>query len=89
MFDGIYLSSDCGCKKPDPRFFQLLLRQQAIDPKTAVMVGNDGACDIEGAQAVGLATVYIRSNISPIEPVPKADYVLSSMELRQVEKLLM
>lgn len=89
LFDGIYLSSDYGCKKPDPRFFRLLLREQAIDPKTAVMVGNDGTCDIKGAQTVGLATVYIRSNISPSEPVPQADYVLSSMELRQVEKLLM
>ena len=88
-FDGIYLSSDYGVKKPDRRFFEILLRERGIDPGAAVMVGNDGVCDIAGARAVGLATIYIRSNISPDEPVPQADYVRSSMELRQVAKLLL
>ena len=88
LFDGIYLSSDYGCKKPDPRFFQVLLREQDIDPKTAVMVGNDGICDIKGAQTVGLSTVYIRSNLSPNEPIPQADHVLNAMNLWQVGKIL-
>lgn len=89
LFDGIYLSSDYGCKKPDPRFFQTLLRERAIPAKTAVMVGNDGACDIRGAQAVGLSTVYIRSNISPKEPLPQADHVLEAMDLGRVKAILM
>lgn len=88
LFDGIYLSSDYGCKKPDPRFFQVLLRERAISPDSAVMVGNDGTCDIEGARAVGLSTIYIRSNISPKEPLPQADHVLESMDLRRVGSIL-
>lgn len=88
LFDGIYLSSDYGCKKPDPRFFQVLLRERGIDPKSAVMIGNDGVCDIQGAQAVGLATVYIRSNISPKEPLPGADWVLETMDLRRLRDIL-
>lgn len=88
LFNGIYLSSDYGCKKPAPRFFQFLLGEQNIDPKTAVMVGNDGLCDIKGAQTVGLCTVYIRSNLSPNEPIPQADHVLSTMNLREVGKIL-
>ena len=87
-FDAIYLSSDYGVKKPDRRFFELLLDQQGIRPEGAVMIGNDGACDIRGAQAVGLATVYIRSNISPQEPLPHADHVLEEMDLAQVQKIL-
>ncbi len=87
-FDAIYLSSDYGVKKPDRRFFQLLLHQQGIRPEDAVMVGNDGVCDIRGAQAVGLSTVYIRSNISPREPLPQADYVLEHMDLARVQKIL-
>ena len=89
LFDGIYLSSDYGCKKPDPRFFQALLRDRAIPVETAVMVGNDGACDIRGAQAVGLSTVYIRSNISPKEPLPQADHALEAMDLNRVREILM
>ena len=84
LFDGVYLSSDYGCKKPDARFFEVLLRERDIDPNRAVMVGNDGVCDIEGARAVGLSTVYIRSNLSPREPLPDADYVFENMDLRRV-----
>ena len=88
LFDGVYLSSDCGVKKPDRRFFDALLRQQAIRPESAVMVGNDGLCDVLGARAAGLATVYIRSNISPAEPLPPADYVFGQMDLPGVTALL-
>ena len=88
LFDGVYLSSDCGCKKPDPRFFQTLLRQRGIDPGQAVMIGNDGICDVQGAKAVGLAAVYIRSNLSPAGPAPGADYVLDEMDLNRVGAIL-
>lgn len=87
-FDGIYLSSDYGVKKPDRRFFEILLRERDIDPGAAVMVGNDGVCDIAGARAVGLATLYLRSNISPDEPVPQANYALGHMDLKQVQNIL-
>lgn len=88
LFDGVYLSSDYGCKKPDPRFFELLLRERGIAPETAIMIGNDGVCDIQGARAVGLHTLYIRSNISPDEPLPAADYALDAMNLDLVREIL-
>lgn len=88
LFDGVYLSSDYGFKKPDPRFFQVLLQGRAIAPDSAVMVGNDGTCDIAGARAVGLSTIYIRSNISPEEPLPQASHVLEGMDLRRVGSIL-
>lgn len=87
-FDGIYLSSDYGCKKPDRRFFEILLTERGIRPESAVMIGNDGVCDIAGARALGLSTVYIRSNISPIEPLPEADFVLETMDLHRLRKIL-
>ena len=87
-FDGVYLSSDWSVKKPDPRFFRLLLRRQDIRPETAVMIGNDGACDIAGARAAGLATVYVRSAISPREPLPDADYALDPIDLVRVRQIL-
>lgn len=88
-FDGICLSSDYGCKKPDPRFFRRLLDERKIPADTAIMVGNDGTCDIAGAKAVGLHTLYIRSNISPDEPLPEADYVLEEMDIRKVQEILL
>lgn len=88
LFDGIYLSSDYGVKKPDPRFFQLLLRERRIDPATAVMVGNDGACDIAGARAAGLSSLYLHTNLSPDEPQPDADFILEGTDFEQVFKIL-
>lgn len=88
LFDGVYLSSDYGCKKPDPRFFRILLEGRGIDPGSAVMVGNDGRCDIEGARALGLDTIYIRSNLSPEEPFPQAGHVLEAMDLARVGEIL-
>lgn len=89
LFDGIYLSSDYGVRKPDRRFFETLLLERDIAPETAVMVGNDGVCDVRGGRAAGLATVYIRSNISPREPLPEADYLLEEMDLKRVGRILM
>lgn len=87
-FDGVYLSSDYGVKKPDRRFFEILLRERNIPPEQAVMIGNDGVCDIEGARALGLSTVYVRSNLSPNEPLPKANYVLEQIDLKQLLNML-
>lgn len=57
-FDGILLSSDAGMKKPYRGLFEQLLSQYGIDRKTAVMVGNDAAADIGGADAIGLQSFY-------------------------------
>lgn len=88
-FDGVYLSSDYGCKKPDPKFFRVLLEERAICPERTVMIGNDGVCDIAGARGVGMHTIYIHSNISPHEPMPEADYCLSEMDLLRVRQILL
>lgn len=88
-FDGIFISSDEGCKKPDLKFFRKLIDTCGIDPERAVMVGNDGICDIEGAKRAGLGTVYVHSDISPAEDAPDADYVLPQMNMEQIRKILL
>ena len=88
-FDGIFISSDEGCKKPDLKFFRKLIDTCGIDPERAVMVGNDGICDIEGAKRAGLGTVYVHSDISPAEDAPDADYVLPQMDMEQIRKILL
>lgn len=88
-FDGIFISSDEGCKKPDLKFFRKLIDTCGIDPERAVMVGNGGICDIEGAKRAGLGTVYVHSDISPAEDAPDADYVLPQMDMEQIRKILL
>ena len=64
-FDGIYLSSDFACRKPDIRFFKALLEEQKLDPSRCLMIGNDRDTDISGAKHAGLSTLYMHTNLTP------------------------
>lgn len=64
-FDGIYISSDFGFRKPDARFFSALLENEGLDKTKCLMIGNDRNTDIAGAKKLGLATVYMHTNITP------------------------
>lgn len=65
QFDGIYISSDYGCRKPDVRFFHTLLNERKLDISQCLMIGNDRNTDIAGARAVGMDTLYMHTNITP------------------------
>jgi len=64
-FDGIYISSDYGCRKPDIRFFNALLQEQKLDPEKCLMIGNDLETDIAGAKHAGLDTLYMHTGLTP------------------------
>ena len=87
-FDAVYLSSDCGCKKPDRRFFRLLLDEQRLDPARSIMVGNDPVCDAAGARDAGLDVLYVHSNLSPAGPLPEATFVLPEMDIPRMGAIL-
>ncbi len=90
-FDGILICSDYGVKKPDERFFKLLLQKYSINPKEALMIGNDLSSDIAGAKKVGIDTFYIHSAISPKMTSNKisADYSMDHMNLKKLQKILL
>lgn len=89
-FDGILISSDYGVKKPDERFFRILLENYRIAPENALMIGNDPDSDIAGAKRVGMDTFYIHSSISPKRSGPAdADYAMQKMDLRSLRKRLL
>lgn len=88
-FERVFISSDYPYRKPDPRFFRELLNAAKLDAGNAVMIGNDGTCDIAGAKAVGLRTLYVHSNLSPDEPTPDADYVLPEIDMKQIGEILL
>lgn len=64
-FDGIVISSDEECCKPDSAFFKIMLNRYDLDPKETIMVGNDPNADIMGAVGVNIDSLYIHTNISP------------------------
>lgn len=70
QLDGIYISSDYRCRKPDVRFFHALLDEQKLDKHKCLMIGNDLHTDIGGARAAGLATLYLHTNLTPPDQRP-------------------
>ena len=96
-FDGIYISSDYGCRKPDRRFFDALLSEQGIRPQEALMIGNDLQTDIADGGNAGMKTLYIHSNLSPAqesaegegaEEAALADYRMEGADWFAVKKLI-
>ena len=65
QLDGIYISSDYRCRKPDCRFYRALVEEQGLELEKCLMIGNDRQTDIAGAKAVGMATLYMHTNLTP------------------------
>lgn len=78
-FDDILISSDYGVKKPDKRFFDIILQKHGLDVSKTLFIGNDGYCDIHGAKGVNMDTFYVHSDISPENDEPgEADYLVEN-----------
>lgn len=69
QLDGIYISSDYRCRKPDTRFYRALIEEQGLDIRKCLMIGNDRHTDIAGAKALGMATLYMHTNLTPPDQV--------------------
>ena len=65
QLDGIYLSSDYQCRKPDLRFYRALIDERGLDVSKTLMIGNDRQTDIAGAKAAGMATLYMHTDLTP------------------------
>ena len=65
QLDGIYISSDYRCRKPDTRFYRALMEEQGLQLENCLMIGNDRQTDIAGAKALGMATLYMHTNLTP------------------------
>jgi len=57
--DAIFVSSEVGYSKPDPRFFRCVQERLAVDPAQIALVGDDEACDVQGANAAGWQAIYL------------------------------
>lgn len=70
QLDGVFLSSDYGCRKPDPRFYRAVLEEKGLAAADCLMIGNDRETDIAGARAAGMATLYLHTNLTPSHQAP-------------------
>lgn len=62
LFDALVVSEQLGCEKPDPRMFVAALDRLGIarpDYGRVLMVGNNLERDVQGANQVGMLSVWI------------------------------
>ena len=94
LFDHIYISSDWQCRKPDPHFFEIPLKELNLNPKQCLMIGNDPFCDILGALHAGMDAYYIHDRLSPKKTIRRKElgippeYFQEGMNLRTVRQRL-
>ena len=87
-FDGIVISSDVKCCKPDKNIFMTLLNEFSLKPEECIMVGNDACADIAGAHAVGIDSVYVKSNLSPDIAPKYSKYAIDTAHLDEILKIV-
>jgi putative hydrolase of the HAD superfamily len=88
-FDGIFISSDIGYKKPSPKFYEALIIKYQLDKNKSIMIGNDPIADIKGADEVGLPSLYIHSNLSPeIQGSLYSNYSILNGDVHQIKDLI-
>ncbi len=90
LFDGVFLSSEIGFKKPDRRFFESPLARFGLNPSDCLMIGNDPVCDILGAKDMGMDSVFIRSALSPRREMTALPcvFMLDGMDLKRLRRVL-
>ena len=88
-FDGIVISSSEECKKPDPKFYNIVLERYNLNKKESIMIGNDYITDIKGAHDSGLDSLYIHSNLSPeIKGKLLSTYSIMDGDFKKVKSVL-
>jgi putative hydrolase of the HAD superfamily len=74
LFDAFAISAEVGAEKPDARIFHAAFQQLQIKPEDysrVLMVGNNLARDIKGANALGMVSVWL--DWAPRRPKVPAD----------------
>ncbi len=88
-FDGVIISSDEECSKPDRHYYEILLERFSLNPNETIMIGNDYIADIRGAKEAGLSALYIHQSISPeIKGELLADFKVMDGNVFRIKELI-
>ena len=58
LFDVVVESSKAGCRKPDPRFYEIACEELGIEPHQAVFL-DDLGINLKPAKAMGMTTIKV------------------------------
>lgn len=88
-FDGIVISSDEECCKPDYKFYDTIFKRYNLNKEESIMIGNDYITDIKGSYDYGIDSCYIHANISPaIKGKLLAKYSVMDGDVYKIKELI-
>lgn len=75
-FDGVFISEQMGCKKPEKEFFDKVFAAIGpVDKKDCILLGDSLTSDMQGGRNAGIDTCYIGKATDD----PRCDYVISDL----------
>jgi HAD superfamily hydrolase (TIGR01549 family) len=85
-FSSVHSSGELGLEKPDPRIFELALRETACQAGEAVMVGDRLENDMAPAKKLGFRTLRVVQGIARVQQ-PRDEFEKPDREVRTVEEI--
>ena len=55
----IFISTEMNTQKPDKEFFDIVMREEKLDKKRTIVIGDSVNSDIKGANNAGLRSIFI------------------------------
>ncbi|MDW7659890.1 MAG: HAD family hydrolase [Bacillota bacterium] len=89
-FKSVFISSGYKIAKPDEKFYRMLLDKEHLSETECLFIGNDHTTDIEGANRIGMDSIYVHTNCSQSE-VPEeigAKWRIDSGDLFEVLEVI-
>ena len=78
-FPVVQVSIEAGYGKPDPAIFVRAIDALGVAPENTVMVGDNPARDILGANRAGIRAIWIRRDNQPLTPGARPDATIGSL----------
>ncbi len=90
FFNAVLVSDAIGWRKPHKIIFEEALRRLRVGAEEAVYVGDSPTEDIQGAEAVGLRTVFVASQFYSLRDLQKCGEKpeLTAVDLEEVGEIL-
>ena len=90
-FNGVVLSSDEGCAKPDATLFARLLKRYDLKRGECVYIGNDPLSDVDGARNAKIDCLWLKTSHTPFDVQPRfaPKYTVPDGNIADVPRLLL
>ena len=80
LMDGVFLSEELGCEKPDPSFFEKVFDKiKCVEREEVIIVGDSLTSDIQGGINAGIKTCWYNPNNDPTPDNYCIDYIITDL----------